>query len=481
MSDTTRHDSYISPLASRFATPDMLRTFSALNKFRTWRRIWIALAEAQRDLGLPITGQQIDEMKTHQDEIDFDLAAKYEKKFRHDVMAHIHAFGDLCPNARPIIHLGATSCDIGDNADCVILRNALIIIRRKLVNVIDRLADFAYEHRRLPTLAWTHYQPAQLTTVGKRAALWLQDFCIDLAEIERRIEGLLFRGIKGTTGTQASYLELFEGDHDKVQRLEQLVADKLGFRRCFPLTGQTYTRKLDSQLLATLSGVGQSAHKFANDLRLLHNLRELEEPFAKNQVGSSAMAYKRNPMRCERITGLARFLICLEPNAAFTAASQWMERTLDDSSNRRLSLSEAFLTADAVLNITLNVVSGLVVNRSVIENNIARELPFMATEAILMAAVKAGGDRQELHEAIRAHSLAVARALKDGARENDLLDRLADDSLFQAVRHQFQELTNPARFVGRAPRQVEEFLDATVAPIRRKYADELGLSAELQI
>ena len=472
---------YTSPLAARFATREMLENFSPLKKFRVWRRIWTALAEAQHELGLPVTREQVEEMQAHGDDINFDAAREYERKFRHDIMAHVHAFGDLCPKARPIIHLGATSCDVGDNADCIILRDALHLIRKKLANVIARLADFAEKQRHLPTLGWTHYQPAQLTTVGKRAALWLQDFCLDLEELEQRLDAFLLRGIKGTTGTQASYLELFEGDETKVIALEQRVAAKLGFQQSFPLTGQTYTRKIDTQLLATLSGIGQSAHKFANDMRLLHNLREMEEPFGKNQIGSSAMAYKRNPMRSERITGLARFLICLQPNAAFTAASQWLERTLDDSSNRRLSLPEAFLAADAILNLTLNIVSGLVVNERVIAGNIARELPFMATETILMAAVKAGGDRQELHEAIRKHSMDTARAMKDGAPENDLLKRLAADKLFSAVKAELPKLTEPARFIGRAPKQVEEFIATVIAPIRRKYAADMGMSAELEV
>ena len=459
----------------------MLQNFSDLKKFRTWRRIWIALAEAQCALGLPVTAKQIAEMKAHQDEINFEAARAYEREFRHDVMAHVHAFGDQCPTARPIIHLGATSCEVGDNADIIILHDALRIVRRKLVNVIDRLATFAEEYADMPTLGWTHYQPAQLTTVGKRATLWTQDFCMDLEEIENRIAGLRLRGVKGTTGTQASYLELFDGDDAKVVKLEELVAAKLGFERCFSVTGQTYPRKVDSQFLAALGGIGQSAHKFANDVRLLHNLKEIEEPFEKSQIGSSAMAYKRNPMRCERITGLARFLICLQPNGAFTAASQWLERTLDDSSNRRLSLSEAFLTADAVLNILLNVVSGLVVNPRMIERNMQRELPFMTTEAVLMAAVKAGGDRQDLHEHIRRHSMAAARALREGSEKNDLLDRIAADELFGSVKDALPRLTDPGRFVGRAPKQVAEFIAGVVAPIREKYIAELGLSAELYV
>jgi adenylosuccinate lyase len=472
---------YVSPLAVRFATEEMLRNFSEMRKFRTWRRVWIALAEAEKELGLPITDEQIAELRAHQDDVNLKVAAEYERKFRHDVMAHVHAYGDQCPTARPIIHLGATSCEIGDNADIIIMRDALVILRAKLVNLIDRFGAFAVQYRDLPALGWTHFQPAQLTTVGKRACLWIQDFAMDLEEIESRLAGLKLRGIKGTTGTQASFLELLNGNHSKVLRLERLVALKLGFGDCFPVTGQTYPRKLDAQVLNAVTGIGQSAHKFANDLRLLMNLREVEEPFEKDQIGSSAMAYKRNPMRCERITGLARFLLCLQPNAAFTAAEQWLERTLDDSSNRRLSLPEAFLAADATLNIAINVASGLVVRPKMIEQRVARELPFMATEAIIMAGVKAGGDRQELHEKIRQYSVAAATAMSEGAERNDLLDRIAADPLFAAVRKELPRLTDPKRFVGRAPQQVDQFVKSVVAPIRRRYASDLGAKAELKV
>jgi adenylosuccinate lyase len=481
MSDLNKRSQYESPLAARFATKEMLETFSPLRKFRTWRKIWVALAEAQMDLGLAISQEQVAELKAHQDNINFEAAEEYERKFRHDVMAHVHAYGDLCPKARPIIHLGATSCDIGDNADILILRDALLLVRRRLVNVIDRLAAFAETYATMPTLGWTHYQPAQLVTVGKRACLWLQDFAMDLAEVERRIETLRLRGVKGTTGTQASFVELFDGDEEKVGRLEQLVTEKLGFKDSFPVTGQTYPRKLDSQVLDTLSGIGQSAHKFANDIRLLMNQREVQEPFEKSQIGSSAMAYKRNPMRSERITGLARFLISLPANAAMTAAEQWLERTLDDSSNRRFSIPEAFLTTDAILYITLNVVSGLVVQEAVIRRNVARELPFMATEAILMAGVKAGGDRQDLHERIRRHSLAAAQALMEGAEGNDLMERIAEDPAFSSVRDSLADLMDPARFVGRAPAQVKEYLRDVISPVRLKYKAELGATAELKV
>lgn len=481
MPESSRQDRYESPLSARFATEQMLEVFSPLRKFRSWRMIWIALAESQKELGLAITDEQIAELRAHRDDINFDAAEEYERKFRHDVMAHVHAYGDLCPKARPIIHLGATSCEIGDNADIMILRDALLLVRRRLVNVIDRLADFAEKYAEMPTLGWTHYQPAQLVTVGKRACLWLQDFTMDLAEVERRIESLRLRGIKGTTGTQASYYELFNGDEEKVRRLEQLVTKKLGFKDSFPVTGQTYPRKLDAQVLDSLSGIGQSAHKFANDIRLLMNLREIQEPFENSQIGSSAMAYKRNPMRSERITGLARFLISLPANTAMTAAEQWFERTLDDSSNRRFSLPEAFLTADAILHITLNVVSGLVVQEAVIRGNVARELPFMSTEAILMAGVKAGGDRQDLHERIRTHSMAAAQALMEGAGRNDLLDRIEKDPAFAPVRDSLSTLTYPNRFVGRAPAQVREFLRDVISPIRKKYHDDLGATAELKV
>jgi len=481
MTATRSEESYRSPLATRFASRAMLENFSDARKFRTWRRIWIALAEAQAELGLPIAPEQIAELKAHADDINLDVAAAHERRFRHDVMAHVHAYGELCPGARPIIHLGATSCDITDNADILILRDALCILRRRLVNVIDRIAAFAERYRDVPALGWTHFQPAQLTTLGKRATLWAMDFLMDLDELERRLSTLRLRGIRGATGTQASYLDLFDGDEGKVLELERRVAEKLGIPRCYPVTGQTYPRKLDAQLLGLLSGIGQSASKFATDLRLLQHLHELEEPFEEAQIGSSAMAYKRNPMRCERITGLARFLLCLEPNAAFTAATQWLERSLDDSSNRRLSLPEAFLAADAVLHVTMNVAAGMKPNPRVIERNVGRELPFMATETILMAAVKAGGDRQQLHEAIRRHALEASRALRNGAEHNDLFDRIAADERFASIRHILPALTEPRRFVGRAPRQVEEFVSEHIAPMRQRYAALLGDSAELNV
>jgi len=483
MSESPSPEIYSSPLAQRFASREMLENFSELKKFRTWRKVWVALAEAEHELGVKaVTAKQIRELRAHQDDINLDVAREFEAKLRHDVMAHIHAYGKQCPNAAKIIHLGATSCDITDNADIIIMRDGLLILRRKLVNLIDRLGTFAEKYKDLPTLGWTHFQPAQLTTVGKRACLWAQDFLLDLQEIESRVDLLPLRGVKGATGTQLSFLELF-GDAKKVERLEQLVVKKLGFRFPFLVTGQTYPRKLDALILNAVCGIAQSAHKFANDIRLLQHLREVEEPFeAENQVGSSAMAYKRNPMRCERITGLARFLICLEPNAALNAAEQWLERTLDDSSNRRLSLPEAFLTADAILHIALNVVSGLVVRPEMIQCNVARELPFMATEAVLMAGVKADGDRQQLHESIRRHSIAAAEAMRAGANANDLLARLAGDPLFAPVRKELASLADPMRFVGRAPEQTKAFLESAVSPIRKHYAGDIDRkNADLRV
>jgi len=470
-----------SPLATRWATPEMLENFSDLKKFRTWRRLWIALAEAEKALGLGISDDQIEEMKRHRDDVNFDVADARERQVRHDVMAHVHAFGEQCPAARPIIHLGATSCYVADNTDLILMRDALGLVRDKLVNLIDCLGAFAEEHGDLPCLGFTHLQPAQLTTVGKRACLWLQDFVMDLEEVETRVARIRFRGVKGATGTQASFLQLFGGDHEKVKTLERMVAEAMGFGQVFPATGQTYTRKLDSQVLAALSGMAQSAHKFANDIRFLHTLHEVEEPFKTSQIGSSAMAYKRNPMRCERITGLARFVICTAQNAPFTAASQWLERTLDDSANRRLSLPESFIAADALLHIALNVAGGLVVRPKMIARHVARELPFIATEAILMEAVNAGGDRQEMHEHIRRHAVAAAEQMKEEGEANDLMERIAADPAFALVRDRLADLTRPERFVGRAPEQVAEFLQSVVQPIREKYASALGMRAELKV
>jgi len=476
-----RYDVYVSPLVTRNATPEMSYLFSAEKKFRTWRRLWIALAEAERELGLKITQKQIAELKRFADDINFDIAEAREREVRHDVMAHVYAFGTQCPTARPIIHLGATSCFVGDNADLVILAEALDMCIVRLANVIDRLAAFAEKYKDLPTLGHTHFQPAQPTTVGKRACLWVQDFAMDLAELELRRKQLRARGVKGTTGTQASFLQLFGGDHRKVEKLDRLVAKKIGFDKTYNVTGQTYPRKVDALILAALSGLGQTAHKFANDIRLLARLKEIEEPFEKKQIGSSAMAYKRNPMRTERLTALARLLISNSLNGALTAAEQWLERTLDDSANRRVSLAEGFLIADGILDICLNVSSGLVVYPEIIEANLTRELPFMATEAILMAAVQAGGDRQKLHERIRTHSMAAARRVKLEGGDNDLLERIASDEAFAAIRDDIPKLVEPKNFVGRAPQQVQKFVRSVVAPIRRRYSTQLGLKSNLRI
>jgi adenylosuccinate lyase len=473
------HDVYENPLTARYASPEMAALWSEQRKFSTWRRLWVVLAEAERELGLPITEQQIAELAAHTDDIDFAAAAAYERKLRHDVMAHVHAYGDLCPSARPIIHLGATSCYVTDNTDLILIREALEMTARRLVAVIDALAKFAAENRSLACLGFTHLQPAQPTTVGKRACLWAYDLVLDLAEVEHRLSTLAARSVKGTTGTQASFLALFEGDHAKVRRLERRVAEKLGFARSFAVTGQTYTRKADSQVIDVLSGIGQSAHKLGTDLRLLASRKEVEEPFEADQIGSSAMAYKRNPMRSERVCALARFVISLQSSAAQTAAVQWMERTLDDSANRRLVIPQSFLATDAILILLENVASGLVVYPNVIARNLAEELPFMASENLLMAGVAAGGDRQDLHERIRRHSQDAARAVKQEGRPNDLLDRLAKDSAFAKVN--VSVAMEPSQFVGRAPEQVDEFIAEVVEPIRQRYANSVGLSAEVRV
>jgi adenylosuccinate lyase len=477
--DTSPYERFESPLVSRYAGEAMSRVFSPAARFRTWRRLWLALAEAEKELGLPITDEQIREMQRHVDDVNFERAEALERKGRHDLMAHVHAFGEQCPKARPIIHLGATSCDITDNADLVAMREGLKILEGRLLTIVDRLARFAAEHRATATLGFTHFQPAQPTTVGKRACLWLWDLLVDRQAVSSARSGLRFRGIKGTTGTQASFLRLFDGDHDKVKRLERRVAEKLGFAEVQPVTGQTYTRKVDSQVLAVLSGIAQSAHKFANDLRLLANLKELEEPFEKSQVGSSAMAYKRNPMRSERMTGLARIVMGLEPAAAATAAEQWLERTLDDSAARRIVLGEGFLGADAILRLYQNIVEGLVVYPAMIARHVAEELPFMATENILMAAVKAGGDRQTLHEAIRRHSQEAARRIKMEGKANDLLARLKADPAFAKV--DIEAELDPKRFIGRAPEQVDEFLADHVRPVLEANKDLLGAEADIDI
>ena len=470
---------YVNPLVSRYAGREMLETFSPQTKFSTWRRLWLALAQSEKELGLNITDAQITEMESHLDDIDFAAAAAYEKKLRHDVMAHIHAFGDVAPAARPIIHLGATSQFVGCNTDMIQMRAGLELIVGLLVNVIDSLGKFAAEYAELPCLGFTHFQPAQLTTVGKRASLWCSDFVRDLADVEYRLANLEFRGTKGTTGTQASYLALFDGDHDKVEQLDKLVAGKMGFEQIACVTGQTYSRKVDAAIVQTLAGIGASVHKICNDIRLLAHRKEMEEPFAKDQVGSSAMAYKRNPARTERATALARWLMDISASPLHTAAEQWFERTLDDSANKRLAVPEAFLTADSILRITLNVTQGLVVYPAVIEANIAAELPFMATENILMAAVKAGGDRQDLHEKIRAHSQEASVQVKQLGKANDLLDRLAGDDAFAGI--DVAGITDAKSFIGRAPQQVANFIETQVEPIRKRYADQLGQQSKLNV
>jgi adenylosuccinate lyase len=454
----TELDEYRLPLTARYASPEMSTLWGDRNRFTLWRTMWITLAEAERELGLPITEEQIAALKAGRDQLDLKAAAEYERRFRHDVMAHVHAFGDVAPSARPIIHLGATSAFVTDNVDLIQMRDGLRLLSNRLAGVVRGLADFARKHRALATLGFTHFQPAQLTTVGKRACLWIQDLLLDLVEVDRLIETLPLRGVKGTTGTQASFLELFDGDHEKVRELDRRVAAKLGFTRSIAVSGQTYTRKLDSRVLDTLSGIAQSAHKFAVDLRLLAHRREVEEPFEAEQIGSSAMAYKRNPMRSERICGLARFIMGLPAGAHHTEATQWFERTLD----RRLLIPQAFLATDAVLRLFGNVAGGLVVHEKVIGRGVAEELPFMATEGLMMAAVKLGGDRQELHEVIRRHSHEVARRVKDEGLPNDLIARLQAEPGFKEV--DFATLMNPAKFVGRAPEQVDEFLAEEVEP-----------------
>jgi adenylosuccinate lyase len=463
------HEIYENPLTTRYAGRRMARLWSAQTKFSTWRRLWVALAEAQRGLGLKISEPQIAALRAQVDSIDFAAAHAYERRFRHDVMAHIHALGDAAPIARPIIHLGATSCYVTDNADLILIRAALQIVRDKAVAAIDALAVFAETWKDLPCLGYTHFQPAQLVTVGKRASLWCHELTLDLAEIERRLAELKLLGVKGTTGTQASFLALFDGDDSKVDALDRMVAEAFGFDESYAVSGQTYSRKIDAQILATLAGIAESAHRFGGDLRLLAHERELEEPFEAEQVGSSAMAYKRNPMRAERMCSLARFVMSLPAAASQTAATQWLERTLDDSAIRRLVVPQAFLGVDAILNLYLNVVPGLVVHPAVIARHVADELPFMATENLLMAAVQAGGDRQDLHERIRVHALAAADSLKQGAADNDLIDRIRNDPAFPAV--DFDQVLDSRRFTGRSARQVEAFISREIEPIRQRYPD----------
>ncbi len=471
---------FIHPLIDRYATREMIKVFSQEKRFSTWRRLWVALAEGEMELGLPITQDQIEELKSHRDDLNLDVAKKYEEELRHDVMAHIKAYGDQCPQAGGIIHLGATSCFVTDNTDVILMREALEILLVKVANVLNNLSEFAGRYKGLPTLGYTHFQPAQPTTVGKRAALWAQDFLLDLKEMEDVKANLRFRGVKGTTGTQDSFLKLFEGNGEKVKALDARVTKKMGFHKAFLITGQTYTRKQDSRVIYALAGLAQSAHKMATDLRLLQHLEEVEEPFGKKQVGSSAMPYKRNPMRCERICALSRFLLSMGENLPHTAANQWMERTLDDSANRRMVIPEAFLTADAILELSIDVTSGLVVYPKVIENHLREELPFMAAEEVMMEAVKKGGDRQAIHERIRSYAMDAARVVKEG-QPNPFLDLVAADPTFGLEKRELEEVLDPKRFIGRAPQQVEEFLEEELYPALEPYRERLDLKSQVRV
>ena len=477
MQETT----YTSPLSERYPSKEMKYLFSPEKKFRTWRQLWIALAEAEKELGLDITQEQIDELKAHAEDINYDVAKAREKEVRHDVMSHVYAYGQQCPSAKGIIHLGATSCYVGDNTDMIIMAQALKLIRRKLINAIAQLADFAEEYKDLPCLAYTHYQAAQPTTVGKRATLWLNDLVMDLGDLDYVLGSLRMLGSKGTTGTQASFMELFGGDHEKCKALDQKIAQKMGFDACYPVSGQTYSRKVDSRVLNVLAGIAQSAHKFSNDIRLLQHQKEVEEPFEKNQIGSSAMAYKRNPMRSERMASLANYVMADAMNPQITAATQWFERTLDDSANKRISVSEAFLATDSILELYINITSGLVVYPKVIEAHLMAELPFMATENIMMDAVKAGGDRQELHERIRTLSMQAARTVKEEGKPNDLIDRIAADPAFGVTKEDLEKVLKPANYVGRAPRQTEEYLTEVIRPLLAENEADLGLTAEINV
>ncbi len=464
---------YESPLSSRYASEEMLYLFSPDKKFTTWHKLWVALARGEMELGLPVSAEQVAELEAHVDQVDYEAAARWEKKLRHDVMAHIHAYGEQCPKAMPIIHLGATSCYVGDNTDIVLMREGLVLLRDKLVKILAYLGDFARKYKSLPTLGFTHFQPAQLVTVGKRATLWMNELLMDLEEVEYRISHMALLGSKGTTGTQASFLELFDGDHEKVKALEEKITKEMGFDRVTPVSGQTYSRKVDAAVLATLSGIAQSASKFATDLRLLCHLKEVEEPFEKNQIGSSAMPYKRNPMRCERICALARYVMVDALNPSITAATQWFERTLDDSANKRLAIPEAFLAVDAILSIYANVVSGLVVHEKVIAKHVREELPFMASENIMMDAVKRGGDRQAIHERIRQLSLEAGYTVKELGLPNDLIDRIAEDPAFDLTREELEKHLEPGAYIGRCPEQVEEFLADCIQPVLERYAAAL--------
>ncbi len=475
------NDRYKSPLSERYASRQMQYIFSPDMKFKTWRKLWIALAETEKELGLPITQEQIDELKAHKDDINYDVAKERERQVRHDVMSHVYAYGQQCPKAKGIIHLGATSCYVGDNTDIIIMTDALKLVRRKLINVMAELAKFADQYKNQPTLAFTHFQPAQPTTVGKRATLWLHDLYLDLEDLDYVISTMKMLGSKGTTGTQASFLELFDGDHDKCRRADEIIASKMGFDSCYPVSGQTYSRKVDTRVLNVLAGIAQSAHKFSNDVRLLQHLKEVEEPFEKNQIGSSAMAYKRNPMRSERIASLANYVMSDVMNPMLVASTQWFERTLDDSANKRLSIPEGFLAVDGILDLYLNVVDGLVVYPKVIEKHFMAELPFMATENIMMDAVKAGGDRQELHEKIRQLSMEAGKNVKEKGLDNNLLELIAADPAFGLSMEELKKAMEPKRYVGRAPEQVEEFLREVIGPVLKKNEEILGMTAEITV
>ena len=475
------HDKYVSPLSARYASREMQYIFSPDKKFRTWRKLWIALAETEKELGLDITQEQIDELKAHAEDINYEEAEAREKVVRHDVMSHVYAYGLQCPKAKGIIHLGATSCYVGDNTDIIIMRDALVLVRKKLINVIAALAKFADEYKDQPTLGFTHFQPAQPTTVGKRASLWLNEFVLDLEEVEHTLSQLKLLGSKGTTGTQASFLELFDGDLDKVDRLDPMIAEKMGFAACYPVSGQTYSRKVDTFVVNTLGGIAASAMKMATDIRLLQHLKEVEEPFEKTQIGSSAMAYKRNPMRSERICSLARYVMADVLNPSITSGTQWFERTLDDSANKRLSVPEGFLAVDGILDLCLNVTDGLKVYTKVIEKHLAAELPFMATENIMMDEVKMGGDRQEFHEAIRELSMQAGRRVKEEGLDNNLLDLIAEDSRFHMTREQLDQYIDPHKYIGCAPHQVEKYLSEVIQPILDANKDVLGVTAEINV
>ena len=481
-------DKYTSPLSERYASKEMQYIFSPDKKFKTWRKLWIALAEAENELGLKneqggpaVTTEQIEELKAHAEDINYDVAKEREKLVRHDVMSHVYAYGQQCPKAAGIIHLGATSCYVGDNTDVIIMTEALQLVKNKLVNVIDELAKFAMKYKDLPTLAFTHFQPAQPTTVGKRATLWLQEFMMDLEDVDYVLSTMKLLGSKGTTGTQASFMELFDGDEEKVKKLDHLIAEKMGFKNCYPVSGQTYSRKLDTRVANVLAGIAASAHKFSNDIRLLQHLKEIEEPFEKNQIGSSAMAYKRNPMRSERIASLSRYVMADVTNTMFTSACQWFERTLDDSANKRISIPEGFLATDGILDLLLNVVDGLVVYDKVIERRLMSELPFMATENIMMDAVKAGGNRQELHEKIRTLSMEAGRNVKELGKENNLLELIAADEEFPMGIDELKEAMKPEKYVGRSVSQVKEFIEEVVQPVLDANKDILGMKAEINV